>query len=84
MEISFQVGLDSPGSTASRRNATAMFINLNGNTINSSLSYTANNGVSIICVEDGSANDTYVQRISQRKLLLEYGRFDCRSNCLVR
>ena len=66
--IPLRVGLQLPGSIVSRRNATAVFVSLNGNTINSSLSFFANNGVSIVCIEDGSTNDTYIQLISQRKL----------------
>ena len=72
--ISFQMGLDRPGVMQIRRNATGEFVsvnddmNVNVSTINSSLTYNANDGVSIICADGIGGSLQYVHPLYQRML----------------
>ena len=66
--ISFRLEANIPGQTESRGNATAEFVNVTNRTINSSLTYNANDGVIIICADGNGESSKYVHPLYQRRL----------------
>ena len=68
--ISFQMGLDMPEDRQTRRNATAQLVSveISARTINSSLTYNANDGVVINCADGNGESSEYVHPLYQRRL----------------
>ena len=60
------------GMTVNRGNATAelVSVNVNTNTINSSLAYSVNDGVIIICTDDSGRSSSYAHPIYQRRFII--------------